>query len=164
MTFQARLSATLTEIATDVKALRLSRGDLNALPTANKTSLVAAIVELRGLIVEAGAVIDDDAAGTDDAVTYSAAKISDLIAAGIALAKDELRGGAGAAMDTFKELEDELASGSTAAAAMALAINNRVRFDEPQVLTAGEKLQACQNIGIGDPETDFLALYVAAKA
>lgn len=159
-----KLVQALTEIGTDIKAARLSRGDMNNLPTADKTSIVNALIEIKSQMVAGGAVIDDNAPGTEEDTTYSAAKITMLLAAAIAMAKDELRGGASTAMDTFKELEDELATGSSAAQAMASALNNRLRFDEPQLLDAAQKLQACQNIGFGDPETDFLAAYNAAKA
>jgi hypothetical protein len=39
-----------------------------------------------------------------------------------------------------------------------------VRFDASQTLTTPQMLQACTNLGIGDPDTDFLAAYNAAKA
>ena len=46
---------------------------------------------------------------------------------------------------------------------MITQINNRVRFDEAQVLTAEQQLTACTNIGVGDPTRDFAADYAAAK-
>ena len=37
-------------------------------------------------------------------------------------------------------------------------------FDEAQMLTTAQKLQACTNLGVGNPEHDFAADYAAAKA
>ena len=39
-----------------------------------------------------------------------------------------------------------------------------VRFDAAQTLTPQEKLQACQNLGVGNPDADLVAAYNAAKA
>ncbi|MGN5375804.1 hypothetical protein [Sphingomonas hankookensis] len=78
--------------------------------------------------------------------------------------RNELRGGASAAIDTFKEVADQLAADETAAAALAISVGNRVRFDAPQTLTAAQMLQACQNIGVGNFDQDLLAAYTAAKA
>jgi hypothetical protein len=88
----------------------------------------------------------------------------------IAGLRDELRAGAGAALDTFAEVAQALADDDTAAAALATAIANRVRFDEAQVLTPEQKAFALANIGgvaaadIGNPKADLVALYTAAKA
>ena len=42
-------------------------------------------------------------------------------------------------------------------------MGKRVRVDESQMFTTAEQLMACTNIGIGDPDTDLLAVYIAAK-
>lgn len=46
---------------------------------------------------------------------------------------------------------------------VATSLSNRVRFDAVQSLTTPQKLQACTNLGIGDPEANFAAAYAAAK-
>ena len=78
--------------------------------------------------------------------------------------RNELRAGAGAALDTFAEVAAQLQADESAAAALATAINNRVRFDEAQNLSAAQQLQACTNIGIGNPDVDLISAYNTAKA
>ena len=78
--------------------------------------------------------------------------------------RSELRAGAGAALDTFSEVAAQLQADESAAAALATAINNRVRFDEAQNLSAAQQLQACTNIGIGNPDVDLISAYNTAKA
>ncbi len=88
----------------------------------------------------------------------------------IAALRVELRAGAGATLDTFAEVAQALADDDTAAAALATAIANRVRFDQAQVLSPQQKAFALANIGavasadIGNPSADLAALYAAAKA
>ena len=78
--------------------------------------------------------------------------------------RDELRAGAGAALDTFADVAAQLEADQSAAAALATAINNRVRFDEVQNLSTAQQLQACANIGIGNPDVDLVSAYNTAKA
>lgn len=158
----AKLLAITQAIGADIKALEIARGNLAALNTAAKSNLVAAINEVFALI---GGVAINDAAG-DGVVdqTWSANKIYDEITARIDALRNELRAGAGAALDTFAEVAAQLAADESAAAALATAVSNRVRFDAAQVLTGPQQLQACQNLGIGDPEQDLLGAYNAAKA
>lgn len=71
--------------------------------------------------------------------------------------------GAPSAWDTLKEIADYIAADQTATTAITTALSNRVRFDAAQALTAEQQLQACQNIGIGDPTVDLVAAYTTAK-
>lgn len=93
--------------------------------------------------------------------------IRTLIAAERASLKAEILGSAGAAYDTLEELKAYADSGQ-AADQMALAA--RVRFDAAQTLTAGQKAQARSNIDaygaaeIGNPDTDFVAVFTAGLA
>ena len=164
MTQVARITALATSIGADIKALKAADGDLTALTTTAKGNLVAALNELHGLIGSAGAVIDDNAGNGNTNVTWSADKIYDSIAAAIQALKTDIVGGASSAYDTLIELENFIKTNAGAAADLAAAVANRVRYDDAQTLNTAQKLQACQNIGIGDPEHDFLADYVAAKA
>lgn len=82
----------------------------------------------------------------------------------VAALRNELRAGAGAALDTFAEVAAALADDDTVAAALATEIANRVRFDAAQSLSGPQQAQACANIGVGNPEVDLTAAYVAAKA
>lgn len=106
-----------------------------------------------------GAAIND-ASTTSTTTTWSAQKST----AAIAQVKTDILGGADAAHDTLVELQNLMVNDQTAATALATAVNKRVRFDAAQTLTQPEMLQGCTNLGIGDPDTDFLAAYTAAKA
>lgn len=163
MSLDLKLLALVQAIGPDIKALNAAKGDLAALNTTAKGNLVAAINEIFALVGSAGS-IDDNAGDGVTGKTWSANKIYDEIAAAAAAVKSELRAGAGAALDTFAEVAAQLAADESAAAALATAVANRIRFDAAQALTAPQKLQACQNIGVGDPEQDLVAAYAAAKA
>lgn len=164
MTLETKIIAVVQAIGADIKDLRTKQGDLTALSTTAKGNLVAAINELYTLLGSSGAVIDDNAGDGATSVTWSANKIFDSIAAASAALKNELVNGAGAALDTLKELADALNNDPNFAATIASEIANRVRYDAAQALTAAQQLQACQNIGVGNPERDFVADYTTAKA
>ena len=59
-------------------------------------------------------------------------------------------------------------NGTSGLDALLAAVNNRVRFDAAQSLTVAEQLQARSNIGavaatdVGNTDTDFVAVFVAA--
>ncbi|MGC8116044.1 hypothetical protein ACP3VQ_13570 [Metapseudomonas otitidis] len=164
MTMETRLTALAQAIGADVKILRDRQGDLTSLSTTAKGNLVAAINEIFALVGAGGVQINDSAGNGDTGVTWSADKIFDTIELAKAAVKSELIGGASAALDTFKELQDALGNDPTFAATISTALTKRVRIDAVQTLTTAERLQACQNIGIGDPEADFVAAYNTAKA
>ncbi|WP_313284641.1 hypothetical protein [Stutzerimonas kunmingensis] len=164
MTLETKIIAVVQAIGADIKDLRTNQGDLTALSTTAKGSLVAAINELYTLLGSSGAVIDDNAGDGATSVTWSADKIFDSIAAASAALKNELIDGAGAALDTLNELADALNNDPNFAATIAGEIANRVRYDAPQTLTTAQQLQACTNIGVGNPDRDFVADYTTAKA
>lgn len=203
MTTETRLAELITAVGGDYKGLSVKIGDLAALSTTQKTSLVLAINEVFAAIGGAGATIDDTTASllkvfsstkttaliqlvwdaVGDKSTLSTTAKSTLVAAinelyttisaqysngaidtKIAALKTELVAGAGAALDTFAELATALGNDPTFASTLATQMSKRVRFDAAQTLTTGEKLQACTNIGIGNPDVDLVALYTAAKA
>lgn len=170
MTLEARLVALAQAMGADIKSLRLAQGDLTALTTSAKTSLVAAINELVLLVANSGgAGIDDDAA-SGGAVTWSVDKITSSITAARNALKDELVGGAGTALDTLAELAAALGDNPSFATTIATELGNRVRFDAAQVLTLEQQAQARTNIGaasaaaVGDTERDLVAVYTTAKA
>jgi hypothetical protein len=107
-------------------------------------------------------LVDDSTTSTT--IGWSSSKTSSQIAASAQATKDAILGGASAAYDTLGEIQAALAADETAAAALTAAVNNRVRFDAAQVLTAAQKTQVGQNIGIGEPDTDFVATFAAALA
>lgn len=163
MSLQTRLAALAQAIATDIKALTANQGSLAALTTVAKSSLVAAINELQGeidaLAAGAGSILDSASTG-DTAHTWSANKIL----AELNQLKSDIIAGAPTAYDTLLEISNKLSSDDTAITGLLTAVGNRVSFDTAQSLTTPQQLQACQNIGLGDPETDLVAAYTAAKA
>jgi hypothetical protein len=153
MSLQNRLSDLIDAIAADTKGI----GDLSQLSTTAKTNLVAALNEVLDSIGDA-AGINDAATGADS--TWSSSKISDAISDAIS----DLVDNAPAALDTLKELADMLSDQDDAVSDLATAIAGKVSYAEEQSLSTESQARACVNIGIGDPETDYVALYEAAKA
>lgn len=173
MTLEQRIILLAQAMGADIKALTIAQGSLSALTTTAKGSLVAAINELKDLVDGGGgggAAIDDGAGDGDTTVTWSADKIFDTIAAATLALKNDLTDGAGAALDTLKELADALSNDPNFAATIATEIANRVRFDAVQALSAPQQAQARSNIGaqgaadVGNTDHDFVADYAAAKA
>lgn len=165
MSLQTRLESLVLRLAAEFKSIYAQVGTLANLSTTDKTNLVSAINELRGQITTlAGIAIIDDANAAGTATTFSASKITTLLDA----LKADLLGGADAAFDTLKELQDALLNDQTGIAALLAAVDKRVRFDAAQALTAAEQQQARQNIGavaaldIGNFDTDFVAAFEAA--
>lgn len=165
MSLQIKLQDLALRVANECKSLRTllngNQADLSALSTTAKSNLVAAINELKGALdaVAAGSgAINDSATGSTN--TWSAQKV----AAEITAAKSALTNGAASALDTLAELAAALGNDANFAATTSTALGNRVRFDAAQTLTAPQKLQACQNIGVGDPETDFVTTFNTALA
>lgn len=139
-----RISALAGRLGLDIKALRTA---LAALPSVQS-------------------VIDDLANSTTQNKTYSAAKISNMLAAAVDQARaatlDEIRAGAPAALDTLNELITRINSDSDAFDVVQMLANAAVRYDEPQTLTVEQQAQARANIGIDD--VDFEAVYLDASA
>lgn len=160
MTLETKLISLAQAIGTDIKSLNLKTGDIQSLSTTNKSNLVDALNELHLAIGNTGGVqIDDESGGGDSSTTWSANKITEeLNALRLAIASD-LTGGAPEALDTLAELADALNNNPSFAAEVATQIGNRVRFDTEQGLTSAQKLQACQNIGIGNYDVDLVEAY-----
>lgn len=163
-TLAQRLIDLSNAIGADIKDVRAKAGTLTALNTTAKTSLVAAINELHGLLGSAGASIDDLAGNGATTVTWSADKIFDTIEAAKTAVKNDLTAGASAALDTLNELAAALGNDPNFATTIATELSNRVRYDAAQTLTVAQQLQACENIGIGNPDSDLVAAYNLAKA
>ena len=156
-TQQQRITELAQAIAQDIKKLEAAQGLLDNLSTTNKTSLIEAINELYAAITNTTPINDSTEELT---TTWSSTKIKESITTAIS----ELINGSGSALDTLKELADALGNDANFAATLAEQIGKRVRVDESQMFTAAEQSTACTNIGIGDPDTDLLAVYIAAKA
>ena len=156
-TQQQRITELAQAIAQDIKELKSTQGLLDSLSTTSKASLVGAINELYAAITNTTAINDS----TEDlTTTWSSTKIKESITTAIS----ELVNGSDGALDTLKELADALGNDANFAATLAEQMGKRVRVDESQMFTTAEQLTACTNIGIGNPDTDLLAVYTAAKA
>jgi hypothetical protein len=163
MTREERIIALAQAIGADIKGLGTKLGDLTSLSTTAKGNLILAINEIYALVGSVGGIDDLAGNGTTNK-TWSADKIYDTIEAAKTAVKNELTGGATAAFDTLAELQTALGNDVNFAATIATALGQRVRFDAAQNLSAAEKLQACQNIGVGNPDYNFVTDYTAAKA
>lgn len=156
-TQQERITSLAQAIASDIKTLTTNQGSLTALTTTNKTSLVAALNELKTAIGSASNINDS---ATNTSTTWS----SDKINTSINNAVSALVNGAGTTLDTLKELADALGNDANFATTIATQMGKRVRVDAPQTFTVAEQAQGCANLGIGNPDTDFVAAYNTAKA
>jgi len=157
-----------TRIATEIKALRTlingNSADLSALTTTAKGNLVAALNELKASIPAAGVDISDGT--TTLTSTWSSTKISNQITAAL----NALTTGAPGALDTLDELAAALGDDANFAATVTTALGKRVSVAGAQSFTAPEQAQALANIGaqsaagIGDVNTDLVAVFVAGLA
>lgn len=176
-------------VGTECKALRTlvngNAADLNALSTANKASLVAAINEIVGTAASAAGINDattsststwssakiatftggSGGAGIDDtststATTWSSSKTSSSINAVV--------GGAPTALNTLGKVSTALGGDAAYATTTSAALSNRVRADAAQSFNGTQQAQARANIGaawstdMGDPAADFVSIFVAA--
>lgn len=164
MSLETRLISLAQAIGADVKSLTTKQGDLTSLNTTAKGNLVGAINEIYAALSSAGVAINDTAGDGATTVTWSANKIYDTIEAAKVAVVNSLVNGAGTALDTLSELSAALGNDANFATTLATSLAVRVRFDAAQTLTTVEKAQACANIGVGDPEHNFVADYTAAKA
>ena len=161
MSLATRIESLVIRVAQEFNDVRAKAGNLANLTTTDKSNLVAAINELKAAVVSS-AVIDDANIATTS--TYSSSKIVTLLDA----LKSEILGGADAAYDTLVEIQQLLQNGTSGLDALLAAVNNRVRFDAAQTLTAPEQAQVRSNIGavaasdVGNTDTDFVAVFEGA--
>ena len=191
MSLQSRLSDLITAVGTDYKQLRTwiagsATGTLASLNTTDKTSLVAAINEVKVTADTGGggstpadasetvkgilelATLAEVATGTDTTRAVTAAGVRQER---IAL-KDEILGaGVPAALDTLDELAAALGDDANFASTITTALAARVRTDTAaQGLTTTQQDNARTNIlaassaAIGNADADLVALYTTAKA
>ena len=158
-TLQARITDLATRMATECKSLRTlintNTSDLSALTTTQKGSLVAAINELKTAIDSVGSSITISDATTSTTQVWSSSKV----ASAIQTAKDELTSGAASALDTLAELAAALGNDANFASTVTTSLGYRLRYDAAQTLTSQQKTQACANLGVGEPDTDFVSTF-----
>ena len=158
-TLIVRISDLATRMATECKSLRTlvnaNGADLSALTTTQKASLVAAINELKTAVDNAGSSITISDSSSSTTQVWSSSKVASEITA----AKNALTNGAAAALDTLSELASALGNDANFSSTITTALSYRLRFDAAQALTTGQKTQACANLGIGEPDTDFVTTF-----
>ena len=149
-TLQTNLDALVTQIGTD---MGLVKDDI-----ASALAAIAALPSVASLINDAaGTGVTDKTWSADKLVSEFAATIT----AAVAQAKTEIVDGAPTALNTLLEIANWIASNESQATAILLALENRVRFDAPQTLSAAEQEQAQANIGVTG--AGLLAAYIAAR-
>ena len=158
-TLQVRITDLATRVATEIKSVKTlvngNAADLSALTTTQKTSLVAAINELKNAVDNAGSSITISDSTSSTTQVWSSSKIASEIQA----AKDALTNGAAATLDTLSELASALGNDANFASTITTALGYRLRYDAAQTLTAAQKTQACANLGVGEPDTDFVSTF-----
>ena len=158
-TLVVRISDLATRMATECKSLRTlvnaNGADLSALTTTQKASLVAAINELKTALDALGTPITISDSTSSTTQVWSSSKVASEITA----AKNALTNGAAAALDTLSEIAAALGNDANFASTITTALGYRLRFDAAQTLTTEQKTQACANLGIGEPDTDFVTTF-----
>jgi hypothetical protein len=190
VTLEERILALSNQLGIDNKALKTIQGNLSALSTTQKGSIVLALNEVYTMASAAassgGATINNTT--PTDTTTYSSNKINAAIAAlindaavattnvwsasktdsSIKAAVAALVGSAPTTLDTIAELATALGD-ANAITAINTALGNRVRHDiNNQGLTTTQQANARTNIGAAasadiGTSTDFLAAYTASK-
>lgn len=158
-TLQVRITDLATRVATECKSIRTlmnaNSSDLSALTTTQKTSLVEAINELKSSITALGDPLTISDSTSNTTQVWSSYKVASEIQA----AKEAITNGYASSLDTLSELAAALGNDANFASTITTSLGYRVRYDAAQTLTAGQITQACANIGIGEPDTDFVTTF-----
>jgi len=158
-TLDGQIQALATQLGTDIKQIITNQGNLSALTTTQKASLVLAINELKAELGTIDADLIDDSAPSSTK-TYSSSKIVSEIQTKCQEVKDALLGGAGEAFDTLKELADLIEQNKDLIESLQTLAGSHVRYDAAQELSPQQKTQARTNIGAAD-DTDYQATKTA---
>lgn len=148
-TLNGQIQALATQLGTDIKQIITNQGDLSALTTTQKASLVLAINELKAELGTIDANLIDDSTPSSTK-TYSSNKIVSEIQTKCQEVKDALLGGAGDAYDTLQELATLISTNKDAIDALTELAGSHVRYDQEQELSPEQKTQARTNIGAAD--------------
>lgn len=154
-----QIQALATQLGTDIKQIITNQGNLSALTTTQKASLVLAINEIKAELGTIDADLIDDSAPSSTK-TYSSSKIVSEIQTKCQEVKDALLGGAGEAFDTLKELADLIEQNQDLIESLQTLAGSHVRYDAAQELSPQQKTQARTNIGAAD-DTDYQATKTA---
>lgn len=158
-TLNQQIQNLATQVGTDVKTLIANQGNLSALTTTQKASLVLAINELNAALAQIDKNLIDDAQ-TIATKTWSSNKIVSEITAKCNEVKSALLGGAGDAYDTLKELADLIEDNKELIESLQALAGAHIRYDAAQELSPEQKTQARSNIGAAD-DTEYQATKTA---
>lgn len=149
-TLNQQIQNLATQIGSDVKTLIANQGNLTALTTSQKASLVLAINELNSAIsqIDTSKVIEDAQTSADK--TWSSNKIVSEITTKCNEVKTALLGGAGDAYDTLQELATLFEDNKELIESLQELAGAHVRYDAAQQLSPEQKSQARSNIGAAD--------------
>lgn len=149
-TLNQQIQNLATQIGSDVKTLIANQGNLTALTTSQKASLVLAINELNSAIsqIDTSKVIEDAQTSADK--TWSSNKIVSEITTKCNEVKSALLGGAGDAYDTLQELATLIEDNKELINSLQELAGAHVRYDAAQQLSPEQKSQARSNIGAAD--------------
>lgn len=150
MSMQTNIASAFMRLVTATNAVNTKIGTLSALTTTEKSNLVAAVNEIRTLLNTAALISDITTTTTS---TWSSSRIQTQINTAII----DLINGADGASDTLKELADRIT-------ALVQADNGLLSFSQVQTLTAGQQLQGASNLGIGDPNHNYITAIDASLA
>lgn len=148
MTQQTNIAAAFLRIVNASNALNARIGTLSTLTTTDKSSVVAALNEVKASISGFAAIND---AATASGTTWSSTKIQAQITAAITA----ILNGADSANDTLLELANRITAVAQADAGLVSAVAT-------QSFTPTQQQQACENIGIGDPAHNYVTAISAA--
>lgn len=142
-TQQQNIASAFLRVSTAIMTLHGRIGNLASLPTTNKASLVAALTELHGLLGSSGAVIDDVA--TNTSTVWSSSRTQSAITSAITA----LVNGAPGAQDTLAEIAAQIT-------ALQAVDTQLLSVGGPQAFNATQQLQGCENLGIGNPDHNYV--------
>lgn len=123
------------------------------------TNVEAALAEVRGVAdAAAGGGISINDAATNASQAWSSQKIDQEITDAV----NALVDGAPGALNTLNELAAAVDDNASFASSVTSALGNRLRVDSAQGLSSPQQLQGCQNLGVGDPTTNFQTTFESA--
>lgn len=164
MSLETRITSFATAVAAALNDTNSNVGTMASLSTANKSSLVAALNELKAELDSFTSATIDDSATSSTTSTWSVDKISNAIATAI----DQVLDGAPSALDTLNEIAAALNDDAGVISGILAAQALRVRVDAVQSFDSTQKAQGRSNIGaqeaaaIGNTDRDFAADFTGA--
>jgi len=152
--------STLAEVTgVDIKDALSRIGNIQQIDASlNSQDIVSAInVILAAIPGSFDGLIDDAQIGLNTA--YSSNKIVQLLNTAV----DQLKADAPEAFDTLKEMSDYIAADQTQTASLLAGLNNRLRFDITQEVTAVQQGRMWQSLNLQLADIDVSAIYTEER-